>query len=567
MADEKFDVNVLSKSERHYEAVVNQDSKFDGLYPGDPWPSNHGDTPGNTDARELHGQRIEVLTEQLLDNGMSWCQFEHEGQLVWISREALQLRKKPVQYQKKNYMAFLRTENVIALYNKVPRSEPMAHKIAKFIRRGVFNHGVVQIVEEATVGNQFYVRVILGQHLFWMSSEYLYLTGNELPLFIFDADLNEITKGKSLNVPVTINYDAKTSIEAWANLSIQGNYTERFPRKNFEINLYRDKTMHDSLALKLFEWEHARSKFTLRADYTDPTHSRVNVAFSIWKDILATEKNYVAKIRDKEMLGTIQGYPVLLSHSGQAVGIYTLLTYFDADSLEMEPYNSNEILLLADNGYKDDKDLAFSKPFARLNASDFSLMSHQYFDDETMFANTNRLMAFIAEASDEDFKAHADEYFDYHNLIDYFLFVLAIDAYDNLAHNTTLFTYDGKYWMFSLIDLDVSFGVAADGYRVNEKVEPIVTDDTSPIWNRLQRVYATEIKQRWHELRADILTVRSILNKSVSVRKQVDDENIEIDHLVWHSVSKWLQQDDGYLKNYLAEHLAAVDEWIESLTE
>lgn len=357
--------------------------------------------------------------------------------------------------------------------------------------------------------------------------------GKPLATLFIGSDTASRSKAKSKISSVTIRQPNGENTLAQIKFSVQGNYTKDFKRRNFEFELYNDFEQSQSKLVKFGTWQ-PRSKFSLRGDYTDQTHSRNGTGYSLWKEILATEKIYPEKIRDKEMLGTIQTQPVNVFFDGMNYGIYSLSSYFDVNSLKLDSNNEDEILLLALDGYTNDKDLAFANPTARLNDSDFGVMSHHTAADKKLFTNTNRLMKFIHSSTDQEFHKNAQNYFDPLNLIDYILFTGALDAFDNVTHNTTVFTYDGKHWLFSLIDLDISFDIDADG-KLLSNPHPVLNHIDSPLFKRIFACFPEEVESRWQELRKTILSEDHVIDAYKQKMDEIGGTNFAADQNIWHS--------------------------------
>lgn len=563
MNETDYDVYVVREDEVNYQAVIDQTGRFDGLYDY-IWPYNHGAVAGNHDARQLHGQAIQVKKELKLSSGQFFVCFQFEGQERWIPKVAIIPPLQGAEIQATSYMATVHKKTVDEpVYGKVPYTSKHAHiPVAYVNKNGIANHPVA-ITAIATLddGEQF-VNVIHNGASLWLSINLLETEGITLPLVRLEAHVANLKNLGHKMMPVTIQQPDGKTTTAIARISIQGNYTADFDRKNFEMELYTGYDMQQRQEIGFADWR-PRSKFSLRGDYYDQTHARNAASYKIWREILASEKSYVDTIKDPEMLGTIQGKPVILYIDGRNCGIYMLQTYFDAASLNLDANDDDQILLMAVNGYTDQKDLAFASATPKLNRADFDLMTKQLPNSEKMRRDVDRLFSFIHNAPNSEFKKQADKFFDPLNLIDYQLFVGAINAYDNNTHNMMLWTYDGNLWQFSLMDLDISYNLDANG-KLMTNSKPVLSNIESPLLKRIWANYKPEIEKRWAELRQGPLSERHIIDTYRKTMNQAGNVNLTLDQSIWKSPTG-STSSLANVTNFVHQNLPASDKIIDAL--
>ncbi len=128
MSDSNYDVYVIKMLEVAYDATIDQTARFDGLYKGMIWPYNHGDVPGNHDARPLHGTSIHVTREATLNTGMTFVEFSWKNNTVWISKEGIIPPKLAVKTLLTNQLATLVDGRVNYPYFKaIPQTQSHSH--------------------------------------------------------------------------------------------------------------------------------------------------------------------------------------------------------------------------------------------------------------------------------------------------------------------------------------------------------------------------------------------------------------------------------------------------------
>jgi hypothetical protein len=562
MEETDYDIKITEDKQVDYTATIDETGRFDALLTGMPWPANRGDVPTNQDARKLHGQIIHVVEELVTSSMAAWVRFEHNGELVWLTKTAIIPPLQSATYTNVSYMAILSDDVNYPLFAKPPYTAPHAHIPTSYVWQQHLNNQSVNLIQEATLANGHrYVSFIYNDQLYWVRRECLQHPGKALPTIRIEKGVDNLDNGKAV-LPITVTRGNGDSQQLYGLVSYQGNFTAQFPRKNLEVTFYDDLTLTQPHPLAFGGWQ-PRAKFSLRADYYDQTHVRNTTGFKLWRELLASEADYQAHSRDKEMLGTIQGTPVIVTIDGKNQGLYTLFSYFDAASLQLNPQNDHEILLLALNGEIGGKYLAFGNDFAYLNESDFDVMSSQYPSNQHLKADTNRLMRFINQTSDADFRAHAHDYFSPLNLIDYLLFIGVLNAYDNEAHNMSAFTYDGQYWLFSLLDLDISFNIEARGALLTNN-DPLLKNIQAPLMKRISQCFTSEVKQRWADLRQTTLTVDHILAIYQQSMAAIGDENYVNDQATWQSPTG-VTSSYRNVKKFLEKQLPACDEIIKKL--
>lgn len=116
-----------------------------------------------------------------------------------------------------------------------------------------------------------------------------------------------------------------------------------------------------------------------------------------------------------------------------------------------------------------------------------------------------RLIDFVDKSSDEDFKAHFEEYFNKQYTFRYFLLVMALGMVDNLGKNMMLDTWDGQIFYPRFYDMDTicSFnnsGVITFDTDI-EMAQGYWNTSNSRLWTRIRDLFHSELVAIYKDMR------------------------------------------------------------------
>jgi len=288
----------------------------------------------------------------------------------------------------------------------------------------------------------------------------------------------------------------------WIKIKPQGTSSLIYPKKNFTINMYADAECTQKLPMAMREHWGEQSKYCLKADWIDPTHATNVVAASLAAQMQAKYDLF----SDAPNRGLIDGFPVVLRMNGEFYGIYNFNIPKDLWQFGMDKDNPDHIIMCLEG---QDGSCLFTEPVVQ---SEWTIEGGPE-TDET-WAKLDRVADFIRTADDETFRASAHEYLDIDACLNYYLFALYATGFDNTAKNMLLATYDGLVWSPSLYDLDSLWGVAWNGAYTIPNDLPIFGPESfrnSLLWEKLERVFHTELQERFSELQEDILNPPHII--------------------------------------------------------
>ncbi|MBQ8267381.1 MAG: CotH kinase family protein, partial [Clostridia bacterium] len=160
------------------------------------------------------------------------------------------------------------------------------------------------------------VRVVNGKECGHYSETYcpkLYLSG----------DMSKITDPAqtSKKIECNIDYEYRSSDDNFngaATIKIQGSSSTKYAKKNYTINFYEDSSY--SSKMKIDVGFGAQSKYCLKANWVDKTHSRNVVTAKLAGEMQAKYGLFESAPNN----GAIDGFPVEVYINGEFHGLYTM---------------------------------------------------------------------------------------------------------------------------------------------------------------------------------------------------------------------------------------------------
>ena len=363
----------------------------------------------------------------------------------------------------------------------------------------------------------------------------LYITGNI-------TDMQDKTDKRK----VSVKYESDTqNFECYAMLKVQGQYTLKFDKKNYNITFYNDEEQTDKKKVD-FKWGEY-SKYTLKANWTEPLHARTIVTAQIASEI---NRKYNI-LTDCVNNGLTDGFPIEIYANGEFLGLYTLNLHKDY-LFNMDKDNKDNMVIFANSV---DSDI-FSEP-------ETEEWTHYEIEvgekNEETLKKLNRLIDFVNNSTDEEFVDNFEQYFNKDSVLNYYCLMYFAHLIDNVQRNIFLVTYDGKVWYLIPYDFDQSWGNEfRDSSIIAEPKERHVAyfADVNPLWKRLKKLFRDEINDRYIELRKDILTKENIINKMNDFYKLIPDETLEKEYSRWNNKPNY---ERSYINEYLDKEIEFLD--------
>ena len=365
------------------------------------------------------------------------------------------------------------------------------------------------------------------------------------------------------NVNLTMDYVSNTAkFSSFVELKCQGTSSMSYAKKNFTVAMYSDEARATKLKKDFKGWG-AQSKFCLKANYVDTTHTRNISGARIACDMVQSRPDspFKQQLLQCPRNGAVDGFPIKLYFNGEFQGIYTWNIPKDAWQFNMDESNPNHCVLCAEVN-TDGTDRATSCNFRKLwnGSSEWSVEVGTA--SAEIIASFDRCIGFVMNATDDDFKANIGQYFDLYSLLDYYCFSYLTNHLDGLAKNMLMATYDGVIWGASLYDMDSIYGVSWNGgsfVATNYQCPEQYQEQFSRLWVRIEQCFATELYARYLELRQGALSLSNIVKHVEEIYDVIPDRVFADEKAKWTSLPQVNTNTMTRFRNYMRDRAKYVD--------
>ena len=375
-------------------------------------------------------------------------------------------------------------------------------------------------------------------------------------------------------VHATIEYISKTQhFKGYVDIKCQGTSSMAYPKKNYTIKMFSDEARSTKLKKEFKGWG-KQSKFCLKANYIDHSHARNIVSAKLWGQVVKSRSDFDTlpeELKTSPNYGAVDGFPIKVYYNGTYEGVYTWNIPKDGWMNNMDDKLDTHCILCGEE-YD-------SGCFRSANASVWSDELHDVMP-ANIVTSFNNFQNFVINSSDDDFKTGLATYADVNSLIDYYIFQYVICGLDSMGKNQLFFTYDGTKWMASSYDMDSTFGLYWNGqnfvsatYRMQEDYESGLNTANSYngegnlLYVRLEELFYTEIKARYAELRAGVLSYANIVNEFERFMDVIGKDLYAEDLTIYTAIPSGNTNNIQQIRNYTRDRLAYVDTQIEALRE
>lgn len=344
---------------------------------------------------------------------------------------------------------------------------------------------------------------------------------SEIPRLYMYGDLSLMNTKSDIRYLDVKYVSDKYNFDGYITAKIQGASSTQFAKKNFNINFYTDDSYSSKKKVNVGFGNF--NKYTLKADWPDGTKSRNIVTASIYSEI---QKEY-GLFTDTLNYGVVDGFTIELYLNDEFYGIYNLTTSKDY-IYGLDENNKNHMAIMA-------KEYDAKTNFTQLATEKWKSFEVEVGEqNDYSLAKLNRLIRFIKNSTDEEFKENFEDYINLDSALNYYCYAKFAELYDNLNKNMMLVTYDGDYWYLTLYDLDISWGSTWDGSYLLDYTDMLdMYIDSSMLWSKFERAFPNQIVKRYEELRENYLTEEYVLESFYNYYDMIPSSSFEKEDEKW----------------------------------
>lgn len=387
-----------------------------------------------------------------------------------------------------------------------------------------------------------------------------------------------------------------------AAFKYRGASAQNYSKKSYAVKLYDENG--NSVDRKFIGYR-SDNNWILDAMAVDKACMRNRVATDLWNDF-AHDLYYFDK-EPKARKGT-RGRFVEVLLNGSYQGLYCMTEKLDRKQLKLKKLVSTADGAPADTVhgtlYKstqwsyevffghNSEDISYTFPNTKSITSynnnsrtetwaSFEVKYPDYEDESIDWAPLYNAIKFTAQSSDEQFASGFEMYFDYPALLDYYLFIELMLATDNHGKNMFYAVYDtqdkiyGKKLTIAPWDLDGTWGRRWDGTSsVTSARQDFLTflnnheHGQLSYYIRLAKEsvdnylgWNASLKERYAELRKTYFSDSSLIERFTDYADLFTESNADTrEQNKWKSYHSGIQTDVNYIKTWITQRLAFLDE-------
>ncbi|WP_420327973.1 CotH kinase family protein [Lactiplantibacillus plantarum] len=343
--------------------------------------------------------------------------------------------------------------------------------------------------------------------------------GNSIPVVNLTGDTSDLETGKKSTLSFDFN-DGNQEIEGYVKIKWQGNSSQNYPKKNYKITIYSDSGLKNAYNIQPKKSWLPCNTFNLKANWIDCLQARNLMNAELVRQMTLDRIYYyyhvdtsapsrpstidLSTYYQSQAFGEMQGFFVEVYINGVDKGLYTFNTNKNAVSFNMDPSNANHIAIEDNNGghvpaglLNVDSDDLYGTNFDPITPSEVTPAMQTAF---------NAFLKFVNSSTDADFLANAYNTIDINAAIDNYLISEALDIEDTQDKSLLYLTYDAKYWIPTLYDLDSGNGLHWDGTLHADYQNYHADGGINHLYARILTSFHDRVVARYQYLRKTILT-------------------------------------------------------------
>jgi len=367
---------------------------------------------------------------------------------------------------------------------------------------------------------------------------------------------NKILNDPQLLARLTINSPISDipKMTSFVAIDLRGTSSQLNPKKSYGFTFLEGMDIKNKASKSVFDWKE-NEDWILDAVYNDQAKFRNQLSFEIWEAMNPAEHISIKS----------QFVELYLNNSYQ--GLYCLNEQINPEQLGL--LNSDGVLYktITWNSSTRLESLSANQPPAYTELWEGWEQKYPHPSSQIKWHPLYDLRNWVANENDQQFIDNVSTYIDLENVIDYYLFINLIGAFDNHGKNMfwVSFNVDAP---FSIIpwDIDASWGRDWD----KEPLFPIrIETNDNELFDRLLTLnpnnFKGQLQDKWNMLRANAWSNNSI--------KMLVDEKFELlmkTDVIQLENARWgtnldLYQERIYIHNWMIEQFNFLDNYVNNL--
>ena len=387
-----------------------------------------------------------------------------------------------------------------------------------------------------------------------------------LPVIDFTGSLEGISKENELKISVKYSSEEQ-AFDCDAKIKVQGATSASYPKKNYTIKLYeKDTDYNKKHKVELVDGWGKENKYCLKANWVDYSQARNVVSAKLYGQIV-NSRTTEDKINELYNGGAIDGYPVVIYLNNSFLGLYTMNIPKDKWLFDMDDYDPDEdteirkeAILMADTWTNSTflKETINSDFISSGWELEFCSTEGTDIGTKWVTESFNKFINFLKNNDGEDLKSGLSNYVDIDRAIDCLIYTNLLYARDNVAKNILWVTYDGVKWIPSMYDMDGTWGLMYDGSMYDEYSQSLIGHLLN---EKLFKNYKIEIKNRYSELRSEVLSLSNITSTFESFFELIPEIIRDVEQLKWSEVPSQKENNLEQILEFTSIRLSVLDEY------
>lgn len=340
--------------------------------------------------------------------------------------------------------------------------------------------------------------------------------------------------------------------------------TEEKHKRNYKIKLEDDQQ---------FFGLRNDNKWILDAGQADLFRLRNRIATELWNDM--AEKPYYSN-QEADVRTGVRGQVVELYLNNEYRGIYCLTECMDRKQLKLKKFDKNTGEIKGGLWKSESYGVSLmwhTIPYDNKSETwDAFEVKYPELDDveETDYSTLYNAIDFVVSSSDEEFRQHVHEYFDIPVVIDYYIFLYTLNAFDNVGKNMFWAVYDktkDKKLTPAVWDLDATVGAKWLGDWSSPEFD---IDINLNLIVRLKELnvddFNDKVNERYHVLRGNQLSTENLIERYSNYYELIKNSGA-----AQREEEKWSRDTDvngeeinfekeiEYIKDWITRHMTYLD--------